>query len=78
MAALDSPLELPSAAQSQAPQPTHPFANGAPETATATTTTLVAGGDMDALGQYPDVEARCGGCKEIIDQDNGGIVVAFG
>lgn len=33
---------------------------------------------MDALGQYPDVEARCGGCKEIIDQDNGGIVVAFG
>jgi hypothetical protein len=25
-----------------------------------------------------DLEAKCGGCKNTIDQDNGGVVVAFG
>ncbi|GMK59982.1 hypothetical protein CspeluHIS016_0901990 [Cutaneotrichosporon spelunceum] len=25
-----------------------------------------------------DLEAKCGGCKKIIDQENGGVVVAFG
>jgi hypothetical protein len=25
-----------------------------------------------------DMEARCGGCTKIIDQESGGVVVAFG
>lgn len=39
------------------------------------------GRDGDALSTMSsmnDLEARCGGCKKVIDQENGGIVVAFG
>ena len=34
-----------------------------------------AGESVPNLG---DVDARCGGCKKFIDQESGGVVVAFG
>ncbi|KAL1412711.1 Rho-type gtpase-activating protein [Vanrija albida] len=33
---------------------------------------------MSTMSTLDNIEARCGGCRKIIDQDNGGIVVAFG
>lgn len=83
MTTVDAPLEIPEGTPHSHSRPnSHPAAavvNGAPPTATATSTTLAAKGDLEAMAvQYPDVETRCGGCKEVIDQDNGGIVVAFG
>jgi hypothetical protein len=31
-----------------------------------------------SMTSIADMEARCGGCRKLIDQENGGIVVAFG
>lgn len=36
------------------------------------------GDAMSTMSSMNDLEARCGGCKKVIDQENGGIVVAFG
>lgn len=33
---------------------------------------------MSSVTSLGEMEARCGGCKKVIDQENGGIVVAFG
>lgn len=33
---------------------------------------------MSTMSSMDNLEARCGGCHKVIDQDNGGIVVAFG
>ena len=32
----------------------------------------------ESLPNLGDMNARCGGCKELIDQEGGGVVVAFG
>ncbi|WVQ84309.1 hypothetical protein IAT38_006461 [Cryptococcus sp. DSM 104549] len=32
----------------------------------------------EGLAAMADMEAKCGGCKNVIDQENGGVVVAFG
>ena len=32
----------------------------------------------ESLPNIGEMEARCGGCKGVIDQDGGGVVVAFG
>lgn len=33
---------------------------------------------MSTMPSMNDLEAKCGGCKKTIDQENGGVVVAFG
>lgn len=33
---------------------------------------------MSSVTSLGEMEARCGGCKKVIDKENGGIVVAFG
>jgi hypothetical protein len=35
-------------------------------------------GVLSTMPSMNDLEAKCGGCKNTIDQDNGGVVVAFG
>lgn len=32
----------------------------------------------DSLPNLGDMDARCGGCQKVIDQESGGVVVAFG
>jgi hypothetical protein len=32
----------------------------------------------ESLPNIGEMEARCGGCKDVIDQEGGGVVVAFG
>lgn len=32
----------------------------------------------ESLPNIGEMEARCGGCKGVIDQEGGGVVVAFG
>ena len=36
--------------------------------------------DNDAMSMtsIADMEARCGGCRKLIEQEDGGVVVAFG
>jgi hypothetical protein len=34
--------------------------------------------DAMSMSSFTDSEACCGGCRKLIDQENGGIVVAFG
>ncbi|WWC91633.1 uncharacterized protein L201_006579 [Kwoniella dendrophila CBS 6074] len=51
----------------------HIFKNGS-ETGTPTVTAKTG----DSLPNLGDLDAKCGGCYEVIDQESGGVVVAFG
>lgn len=32
----------------------------------------------DSLPNLGEMDSRCGGCQKVIDQESGGVVVAFG
>ncbi|WRT70298.1 uncharacterized protein IL334_007296 [Kwoniella shivajii] len=56
------------------PQAPSTMAKGLTTTTPSTTTTKTG----DSLPNLGDMDAKCGGCHEIIDQESGGVVVAFG
>ena len=80
-----------SPAQLQTPTQHHASAFSTPATVDAFSTpvqingassTVIPAGQAkatgDSLPNLGDMEAKCGGCQQVIDQDGGGVVVAFG
>jgi hypothetical protein len=65
--------------------------DGVPTPSTSAPTTVLAGSSHahphvmngqaksgDSLPNLGEMDSRCGGCQKVIDQESGGVVVAFG